>query len=268
MIRTLTTTSIAVTINGNDYSKHVMFPFKVSNLLDEQLDEASLTLIGVPEKNFKPLTDVTVTLTNGNKTQSYYMFVASDKSDEIPTGSGRYKHELYLIEQTKYLECFIVRSIGFVNPLEKSYATIEIEPTREKIFGDIDWGSAGDGNDRINPLMPTPIYVGKTITLPALTSFFSTQQHPTTGGDYITIADYINYNLSRYYTKVTVRDAQYKLLQEWNRQSDIYNTPQEFVVPSTTMLVVEYDIGFIYSAGTGVATTEDFYKYFYYLVVL
>lgn len=125
MAKTLTTTSITVIINGNDYSKHVMFPFKVSNLLDEQLDEASLTLIGVPEKNFKPLTDVIVTLTNDNKTQSYSMLVASDKADEIPTGSGRYKHELYLIEQTKYLECFIVRSIGYLNPLEKNYDVVQ-----------------------------------------------------------------------------------------------------------------------------------------------
>ena len=132
MAKTLTRTSIAVTINGNDYSKHVMFPFKVSNLLDEQLDEASLTLIGIPEKNFKPLTDVIVTLTNGNKTQSYYMLVASDKSDEIPSGSGRYKHELYLIEQTKYLECFIVRSIGYLNPLQKEYAQAPLVPSITK----------------------------------------------------------------------------------------------------------------------------------------
>lgn len=129
MAKTLTTTSIDVKINGNDYSKHVMFPFKVSNLLDEQLDEASLTLIGVPEKNFKPLTDVIVTLKNGDKTQSYSMLVASDKADEIPTGSGRYKHELYLIEQTKYLECFIERSIGYQNKLPRSYTIVKSVPS-------------------------------------------------------------------------------------------------------------------------------------------
>ncbi len=128
MAKTLNPTSIAVTINGKDYSKYVMFPFKVSNLLDEQLDEASLTLIGVSDKNFKSLTDVIVTLTNDNKEKSYYMLVASDKADEIPTGSGKYKHELYLIEQTKYLECFIVRSIGYLNPLEKSYVQIPTIP--------------------------------------------------------------------------------------------------------------------------------------------
>ena len=160
MAKTLTRTSIAVTINGNDYSKYVMFPFKVSNLLDEQLDEASLTLIGVSDKNFKPLTDVIVTLTNDNKEKSYYMLVASDKADEIPTGSGKYKHELYLIEQTKYLECFIVRSIGYLNPLEKEYVPIPSIPD-----GKIDFtGNISDKSDmEINSVFKiynTPVYIG------------------------------------------------------------------------------------------------------------
>lgn len=169
MAKTLTITSIAVTINGNDYSKHVMFPFKVSNLLDEQLDEASLTLIGVPEKNFKPLTDVIVTLKNDNKTQSYSMLVASDKADEIPTGSGRYKHELYLIEQTKYLECFISRSIGFVNPLQKEYAQINSVPTITADF-------PSTGSYTLNPSFYylTPLYVGDEITLKSIDNNFLT----------------------------------------------------------------------------------------------
>ena len=144
MAKTLTRTSIAVTINGNDYSKYVMFPFKVSNLLDEQLDEASLTLVGVPEKNFKPLTDVTITLTNVLETQIYHMLVASDKSDEIPTGSGKYKHELYLIEQTKYLECFIVRSIGYLNPLEKSYDVVQAPYFANYTLSKGDWSPEYD----------------------------------------------------------------------------------------------------------------------------
>ena len=153
MAKTLTPTTIAVTINGNDYSKHVMFPFKVSNLLDEQLEEASLTLIGVPEKNFTPLTDVTVTLINDNKTQSYYMLVASDKADEIPTGKGKYKHELYLIEQTKYLECFIVRSIGYLNPLEKNYVQIPTIPTGSVVsYQDVDYND-GAINNVFNPYL-------------------------------------------------------------------------------------------------------------------
>lgn len=134
MAKTLTKNVITVTINGKDYSKYVQFPFKVSQLLDEQLDEACLMLVGVPDKIFKPLTDVTVTLTNDNKKKSYHMLVANDKSDEIPTGSEIYKHELYLIEQTKYLECFIVRSIGFVNLTERNLSQVASIPNGEVII--------------------------------------------------------------------------------------------------------------------------------------
>lgn len=170
MAKTLTRTSITVTINGNDYSKYVQFPFKVSNLLDEQLDEASLTLIGVPEKNFKPLTDVTVTLTNVPETQIYHMLVASDKADEIPTGSGKYKHELYLIEQTKYLECFIVRSIGYLNPLEKSYATIESIPYFNVIRTVDGVEAVGPKKEDISFTATTPIYINKEIKFPSIST--------------------------------------------------------------------------------------------------
>ena len=125
MAQVLNQTTLQVFIGGQDYSGYVQFPFKVSNLLDEQLDEASLTLIGVPDKIFKPLTAVTVTVTSGNQTQTYSMLVAEDKADEIPSGSDKYKHELYLIEQTKFLECFVVRNLGFVNPLMKDFAVVK-----------------------------------------------------------------------------------------------------------------------------------------------
>lgn len=174
MAKTLPITSITVTINGNDYSNHVMFPFKVSNLLDEQLDEASLTLIGVSEKNFKPLTDVTVTLTNGNKTQSYHMLVASDKSDEIPTGSGKYKHELYLIEQTKYLECFIVRSIGFVDTLSESHTRINtIFNTLDVSYSQMYMQNIYGTIDQFQELMKSPIYENQEYYVPSASSLVS-----------------------------------------------------------------------------------------------
>jgi hypothetical protein len=166
MAKTLTRTSIAVTINGNDYSEYVMFPFKVSNLLDEQLDEASLTLIGVPEKNFKPLTDVTITLTNVLETQIYHMLVASDKADEIPSGSGKYKHELYLIEQTKYLECFIVRSIGYLNPLEKSYEQAPLVPYIKMISNTP--GTNTPPEPTVKATINGPLYINSEVVFPSL----------------------------------------------------------------------------------------------------
>ena len=113
-----------VQIGGVDYTHRVPFPIKWSQLLDEQLDEASLMLIRTKTKNIPPLTDVVITMWNEKDpsvTQTLNMIVASDKSDEIPAGSGRYNHEMYLIEQTKYLEGFLCRSQGYVNSLGRIY---------------------------------------------------------------------------------------------------------------------------------------------------
>ena len=51
------------------------------------------------------------------------MVVASDNVTELPAGSGKYKHELYLIERTKLLEGYIGQSLTFTNALGKIYAT-------------------------------------------------------------------------------------------------------------------------------------------------
>lgn len=115
-----------VQIGGVDYTHRVPFPIKWSQLLDEQLDEASLMLIRTKTKNIPPLTDVVITMWNEKDpsvTQTLNMLVASDKSDEIPAGSGRYNHEMYLIEQTKYLEGFLCRSQGYVNSLGRIYTS-------------------------------------------------------------------------------------------------------------------------------------------------
>ncbi|MGN1094501.1 MAG: hypothetical protein ACI4SC_05925 [Candidatus Neoclostridium sp.] len=49
-----------VIIDGTDYTNHVPFPLKWSELLDEQLDEASLQLVRVPIDNFESLINATV----------------------------------------------------------------------------------------------------------------------------------------------------------------------------------------------------------------
>ena len=53
---------IKVEIGGTDYTNAVPFPFKWCDLLDERLDEASLTLLQVDKEIFKPLTSVKITI--------------------------------------------------------------------------------------------------------------------------------------------------------------------------------------------------------------
>ena len=115
---------IKLYINGQDYSNNVPFPFKWQELLDEQLDEGSFSLLQVTEKVFKPLTDIKVIITNENNEtlKEIDFLVSNDKAEEIPSGSSKYNHEIYVIELTKWLEGFMCRSVGFTNSLGKYYA--------------------------------------------------------------------------------------------------------------------------------------------------
>lgn len=134
-----------------DYTKYALNPIRHADLLDEQLDEASLTMKQVPAEIFQPLTYVKITHTNisegifsdtylerikkrsdrttiitidnGKVTETLALFyvIANDNSIEVPVGSGRYDHTIYLIELTKILEGFIGDSITFTNTLGNNY---------------------------------------------------------------------------------------------------------------------------------------------------
>nr|DAH74382.1 MAG TPA: hypothetical protein [Caudoviricetes sp.] len=135
-----------------NYTKYALNPIRHADLLDEQLDEASLTMKQVPAEIFQPLTYVKITHTNisegifsdtylerikkrsdrtttitvddnGKVTETLALFyvIANDNSIEVPIGSGRYDHTIYLIELTKILEGFIGDSITFTNALGNNY---------------------------------------------------------------------------------------------------------------------------------------------------
>lgn len=137
-----------------DYTSNAVFPIKFANFLDEQLDEAQLTLKRITEKYFKPTTLVEITITNTpealfssddfirlrdnaetkgitysydsntkriTETKTLKFIVANDNSIEQPIGSGLYNHEIYLIELTKILEGHIGESITFTNALGNNY---------------------------------------------------------------------------------------------------------------------------------------------------
>ena len=144
-----------------DYTKYALNPIRHADLLDEQLDEASLTMKQVPAEIFHPLTYVKITHTNisegifsdtylerikkrsdrtttitvddnGKVTETLALFyvIANDNSIEVPVGSGRYDHTIYLIELTKILEGFIGDSITFTNALGNNY----LDNTKELLF--------------------------------------------------------------------------------------------------------------------------------------
>ena len=140
-----------------DYSSTMNYPLKSSDLLDEQLDEVEIFLKSVSREYFRPMTlcRLTITTTPETKfpTQSapapeitgvertwtavssggttlYYtltetltkpFIIANDKAIEYPIGSGRFNHELYLIEATKIMEGYIGDTLMFTNPQGNVY---------------------------------------------------------------------------------------------------------------------------------------------------
>ena len=165
--------TIKIDIDGVDYSKYVVSPVKLGNLLDERLDEVNITLRYVDKPYFEPQTLVRVNITNapeaayssemarnilktsdydfteritdkylssdghleavyegGTFTQLYvkYFIVANDNAIETIPGSGRFEHEIYLIERTKFFEGFIGDSITFTNPNAKTYGGFQYVP--------------------------------------------------------------------------------------------------------------------------------------------
>lgn len=124
---------IAVYVDGINLTRYVVQPIKWANLLDEQLDEAVISLRNCPKKVIPPLTPVEIRINSEiimqkgsspiySKSITKYMIVADQpNSDETPVGSKRYDHDLYIIETTKLLERIVVDSITYTNANSKIF---------------------------------------------------------------------------------------------------------------------------------------------------
>lgn len=118
--------TFTVSINGKLYPKAV-FPLKTADLLDEQLDEAYLTMVLCKEEHFDMLSRVQINARTKNaygqitSEKSFNYVIANDKSTLTIKDKKLYKHEIYLIEETKLLEGLVGDSIVFTNTLGNIY---------------------------------------------------------------------------------------------------------------------------------------------------
>ena len=129
----MVTNKYDVFIDGILYTYYAVMPLKGANLLDERLDECYLSLRNVPKEVFQPLTPVKIVIHNkihfnDNIYRQYektlYFVIANDNNVvERPIGSGKYSHDLYLVETTKVAECIIVDSLTFTNDLGRLFNT-------------------------------------------------------------------------------------------------------------------------------------------------
>jgi hypothetical protein len=118
--------TFTVSINGKLYPKAV-FPLKTADLLDEQLDEAYLTMVLCKEEHFDMLSRVQINARTKNaygqitSEKSFNYVIANDRSVLTIKDKKLYKHEIYLIEETKLLEGLEGDSIVFTNALGNLY---------------------------------------------------------------------------------------------------------------------------------------------------
>lgn len=161
----------SVTINGIDFTNYAVYPLKWGNLLDERLDEAYVTLKFVPKSlqdgAFRPLSLAKIVISNTpdtnqegeqdevfgidqnlnqithrlTQTTNKRFLVARDTVYNNPIGGNFDTHELYIIEETKFLEAFICDTLTFRNALlnrfGQSYAAtviLETETSIDNVF--------------------------------------------------------------------------------------------------------------------------------------
>lgn len=107
-----------------------VFPFTVGELLDERLDEGNVVFYSTTPE-YKPLTEVRISFfkdgapdydARGSNVE--YFITANDNAVEYPSGSGRYKHEIYLIERMKLTEGILCPSLTFTNSLPFTVQTV------------------------------------------------------------------------------------------------------------------------------------------------
>ena len=121
-----------VEVKEKDGWKNVtaVFPYTSGDLLDERLDEAKVTFFS-RTKAYLPLTEFRITFyknqdlnqrdNDADDKNVEYFILANDNSAEYPAGSGKYRHEVYLIERTKLLEGVLCPSLTFTNSLILNY---------------------------------------------------------------------------------------------------------------------------------------------------
>lgn len=105
-----------------DITSEVVMPIIDVERLDTTLDTSSIVLINHNKNAIKPFTRFKITLTSGENTQTIYRLVDTDNPVKLTyTLNPKYRHEVSLIEPTKWLERFDVDNTTITNFLAFLY---------------------------------------------------------------------------------------------------------------------------------------------------
>ena len=202
-----------IIINGVNYTDYAIYPLKWGNLLDERLDEAYVTLKFVPKTlqdgAFRPLSLVKLTIycepdtyqtelqpeTDGveqellenNRLRQFTekrFLVAKDTVYNNPIGGDFATHELYIIEETKFLEAFICDTLTFRNALLNRFgayypAVVSVDEDKSDVAFKA-CANNGDLNYYFNPIpASTQLLVKSLVTVGApICEYHNTHMQP------------------------------------------------------------------------------------------
>lgn len=153
----------SLTIDGVSIPKsNCIMPAKYNDHLDEQLDMATVSVFGVTTEIFKPFCKVSISAEGAARenepTITRYYRLMEDRAEESPVGTGKYRHDLTLIEETKFLEGFLVESLCVTNAGGIQYEEVTASLTNTE--GGIANNLVGLSN------LKTPVLIGQSVTLP------------------------------------------------------------------------------------------------------
>ena len=158
----------SLTIDGVSIPKsNCIMPAKYSDHLDEQLDMATISVFGVTTEIFKPFCKVSISAEGAARenepTITRYYRLMEDRAEESPIGTGKYRHDLTLIEETKFLEGFLVESLCVTNAGGRQYT--QVTPTIDTAQGDTSVDILFTDDNK------TPYAISDLFKLPNITPF-------------------------------------------------------------------------------------------------
>ena len=245
--------TINVKIGGEGVQ--AVYPFSFKNVLDESLDEATITCYSETETYLcgtEVTVEVTSETTNETTIKTYYYVVSSDNAIETPVGSGQYRHDVGLIEETKMLEGIICPSLTFTNtkaksipqyPAEVSASAIIIHTAKNLIY---DYTAKAELTSSEFPSIP--FSKGKT-ELPSIESVGNEllqQQYPNYW-EKITILSTEEFNDKEYSSCINIKNSDGETI--CHRENDIsltlvhdFATQGEYTVEYTIYTVYTYEV--------------------------
>ncbi len=158
--------------SGGNYTQAIngklTFTFSNSLLLDERLNEAYLYIVRSSIPYFEPTTEIKVVVNDGTNEKPYYFIIASDRAQELPNGSGKYKHEIHLLERTKLLEGIYCQSITFTNSQGNVYTKnpLNVRPVDASNSEDGYTNPTTDVIDNLTGIIKSPIPSQELYTTP------------------------------------------------------------------------------------------------------